>query len=169
MLFYFFFKGTLSQTKTEIMNLHESPKYLKGTSSQTIAEIINSKEYPEYTEVEKLKQIIEIQGKQIARITCELHELLGGLFHNVKQAGSLENAVARLFGTYQGGCGDDPNSWETWPTTRQGFELERRVDELEDKLAQFGELFPKNRDVNHKLSECLDERKKSSASLCGNE
>ena len=139
------------------------------STEMDLAKINKLEEYPEYTEVEKLKQIIERQEKQIARITCELHELLGGLFHNVKQAGSLENAVARLFGTYQGGCGDDPNSWESWPTTRQGFELERRVDELEDKLAQFGELFPKNRDVNHKLSECLDDRKKSSASLCGNE
>ena len=139
------------------------------STEMDLAKINKLEEYPEYTEVEKLKQIIERQEKQIARITCELHELLGGLFHNVKQAGSLENAVARLFGTYQGGCGDDPNGWESWPTTRQGFELERRVDELEDKLAQFGELFPKNRDVNHKLSECLDERKKSSASLCGNE
>jgi hypothetical protein len=151
------------------MNFHETPKYLKGTSSKTTAEIINSLEYPEYTEIEKLQKLVEIQSKQIHRLTNEFHELLGGLFHNVKQAGSLENAAARLFGTYEQGFGDDPNGWESWPTTRQGFELERRVDELEDKLAQFGELFPKNRDVNHKLSECLDERKKSSASLCGNE
>ena len=134
------------------------------------AKINKLEEYPDYTEVEKLKQIIERQEKQIARITCELHELLGGLFHNVKQAGSLSHNVSMLFGTRDSeGFEDDPNSWESWPTTRQGFELERRVNELEDKLAQFGELFPKNRDVNHKLSECSNVRKKSSASLCGNE
>lgn len=152
------------------MNFHESPKYLKGTSSKTTAEIINSLEYPEYTEIEKLQKLVEIQSKQIHTLTTELHELLGGLFHNVKQAGSLSSNVSRLFGIRDSGdCQDDPNSWESWPTTRQGFALERRVNELEDKLAQFGELFPKNCDVNHKLSECLDERKKSSASLCGNE
>lgn len=122
------------------------------------------------TEIDQLKQIVLEQAKQIDRLTAELHELLGGLFHNVKQAGSLSHNVSRLFGTRDTeGFEDDPNSWETWPTTRQGYALERRVDELEDKLAQFGDLFPKNRDVNRKLSECLDERKKSSASLCGNE
>ena len=122
------------------------------------------------TEMDQLKLTVAEQAKQIDRLTAQLHELLGGLFHNVKQAGSLSHNVSMLFGTHNSeGFEDDPNSWETWPTTRQGFELEHRVDELEDKLAQFGELFPKNREVNYKLSECVDKRKKSSASLCGNE
>jgi BMFP domain-containing protein YqiC len=58
------------------------------------------------------------------------------------------------------------SKWST-PTTKQGDDLEHRMDNLEAKLAQFGELFPKN--CEEKLPECVEERKKSSASLCGNE
>jgi uncharacterized coiled-coil protein SlyX len=58
------------------------------------------------------------------------------------------------------------SKWST-PTTKQGDDLEHRMDNLEAKLAQFGELFPKNCEA--KLPECVEERKKSSASLCGNE
>ena len=149
MLFYFLFKRHITQTKTKNIEM---------------AQQSNS------TEMDQLKQTVAKQAEQIDRLTSELHELLGGLFHNIKQAGTLSHNVSMLFGTRDSGdFEDDPNSWESWPTTRQGFELERRVDELEDRLAQFGELFPKNRDVNRKLSECLDERKKRSASLCGNE
>jgi hypothetical protein len=60
----------------------------------------------------------------------------------------------------------DTSKWST-PTSKQGDDLERRMDDLEAKLAQIGELFPKNREA--KLVECVEERRKSSASLCGNE
>jgi len=144
--------------------------FIKDISPKTKRDIIEMAQQSYSTEMDQLKQTVAEQAEQIERLTSEFHQILGGLFHNIKQAGTLSNSVSRLFGVSDlGGFVDDPNSWESWPTTRQGFALERRVDELEDRLAQFGELFSRNRDDNYKSSECLDDRKKSSASLCGNE
>ena len=107
--------------------------------------------------VKKQGEIIQQQGEQIELLTEELHQLVFVLYNQKKQVGQLDFSQRTQY---------DP---DYYTIGSKGDYLERRIDELEAKLAQFGELFPKNHETNDKLSECLQERKKSSASLCGNE
>ena len=97
-------------------------------------------------------------------VTYALQELGAGLFNQKTQQESWKQ-MRDIFihdGVYDH-LKEPLVNTSKWmhPTTRQGDELEQRFDELEEKLEQFGVLFPPN-----KISQ---ERIKRSVDLCGNE
>lgn len=75
---------------------------------------------------------------------CAMYQLVGGLFCNETQAGSLKCAMKDIFGSdykdvydlYDEDPDDYTNTsrWDNNPTTLQGNELERRLDKLESRL-----------------------------------
>jgi uncharacterized coiled-coil protein SlyX len=75
--------------------------------------------------------IIQKQGDKIDRLQDQLYQLYGGLFNQRKQSGTLDRAVANLYSMApEVGHKDDPTYYKQFPTTRQGDELEKRMNEL---------------------------------------
>jgi len=123
---------------------------------------------------EQKKIIRELQTKvtntqeQCDRITSVVHQLLGGLFNQASQNGTSMNHVNMLLGDKS--TGDEVNSpdgWGIWPTTRQGDVLERKMNELTDKvdrllqhtptLNEFKELEYNVSKLNHRMS-CIQDQ-----------
>jgi len=70
------------------------------------------------------------------RLECNVnttYQLLGGLFHQTNQRHVLDNCVGYLL---RGKHSLVPSGESIWPTTRQGDELEKKVEDLEAKLEQ---------------------------------
>jgi len=101
---------------------------------------------------------------KLARTHDQVYRFLGGLFNQEKQKGTLNYSINMILGVTPAQDSlveDDETYWGSCPTTRQGDENARRIDEIEQKLSQIGKLFPP--------SKVTEERIKSSFSLCGNE
>jgi hypothetical protein len=99
-------------------------------STTSLADIISM--------VEALKAKVESQEVNMAekdrKIKIQgdiLYQLIGGLFHHEKQAGGIDTFVAMLHGSKPNNCRkNDEEYYRQYPTTRQGDELEQRMDDL---------------------------------------
>ncbi len=90
-----------------------------------------------------LEGIVEQQQKQIEEmstlIKClqgEVYQLIGGLYNQTTQEGSIEIHVAHLYNDkidVENGKANTSN-WSIWPTTRQGDYLEKQVEKIMAKL-----------------------------------
>uniref|UniRef100_A0A6C0DYS7 Uncharacterized protein n=1 Tax=viral metagenome TaxID=1070528 RepID=A0A6C0DYS7_9ZZZZ len=77
--------------------------------------------------------------KRVENIREVTYQLLGGLFHQGKQERCLRRHINQLFyGKYdeEKREGLDIQEESTWPTTRQGDELQERMESLEIELNQ---------------------------------
>jgi len=129
----------------------------------SMIETLKGKVDKQETAIQEMAEELKEKDKKIKIHGDILHQLLGGLFHHEKQGCTLDEMIAMLF---QDSCitafsKNDPDYYCELPTTRQGDELEKRLDEMDTKLQQIGALFPPN-----KISQ---ERVKRSFDLCGNE
>jgi len=88
----------------------------------------------------ELRENINGKNVQIQNQGDVLYQLVGGLFHQDKQAGSIDDFVALLLPrfrtSYQGQKKDDEEYYRGWPTTRQGDALEQRMDDLSNSLSR---------------------------------
>jgi len=110
------------------------------------------------SEADILQKIDELEDK-VKRQQDVIYQLLGGLFNHDTQKGSVDELVSVLLKIQPLDLLKDTSKWTIYPTTRQGDDNERRIDELEKKLGDFGTLFPQ------KITE---ERQSVSFDLCGN-
>lgn len=124
--FWMLLKATnpIKETKMNIHQIVDNCRYLEGI-------------------VEAQQKQIEAQQKQIeeltritSRVEGEVYQLFGGLFNQTTQRGTL-NLHIKMLGVDINEDVSVPNTskWDNWPTTRQGDENERRIEELEKKLA----------------------------------
>ena len=124
--FWMLLKATnpIKETKMNIHQIVDNCRYLEGI-------------------VEAQQKQIEAQQKQIeqltritSRVEGEVYQLFGGLFNQTTQRGIL-NFHLEMLGVDTNEKCNEPNTskWDIWPTTRQGDENERRIEELEKKLA----------------------------------
>ena len=102
--------------------------------------------------IEEQSKKIEEQAKKIEDLEEKmegmhevLYQLLGGLYNQKTQAGSLNSQLDYLLpetcNTEDDNTEDDntryrdhKNSWNIWPTTRQGDSNESRIEELEQQV-----------------------------------
>ena len=114
----------IKETKMNIHQIVDNCRYLEGI-------------------VEAQQKQIEAQQKQIeeltritSRVEGEVYQLFGGLFNQTTQRGTLNFHLAMLgVETNEDFRVPNTSKWDIWPTTRQGDENERRIEELEKKLA----------------------------------
>jgi hypothetical protein len=88
-----------------------------------------------------LEKIIEEQSKKIKELDDKLertnvvvYQLLSGLFCYKEQKGTLQTHIDILQGKKPQYQLQDTCKWTTYPTTRQGYDCERRLQELEENL-----------------------------------
>ena len=87
-------------------------------------------------------QKLEEQSQKLEAVTGVVYQLLGGLFNQRSQAGIIGEHLHRLFPDLEvraeftnGSC-----IGGTWPTTRQGDELECRVTNLEAVISDMSSI-----------------------------
>ena len=119
--------------KQKIKNLKKRHSYQKERIAELktkIAGMVSRQKYKEQ------KQRVKDLETQIENVRETVHQLLGGLFNQETQTDILNQHVDRLFGitTYVENIVDtipNPNTWDIWPTTRQGDFNENRIEKLE--------------------------------------
>ena len=110
------------------------------------AQIVHNCLYLE-AKVEKQAEKLEEQSATIRALTEKLegvhnivHQLIGGLYCQKNQAQILTDHLSILFPENYGARSrfedTDDSKWTIWPTTRQGDDCERRIDELEQELEE---------------------------------
>jgi hypothetical protein len=123
-------------------------------STTSLADIISM--------VEALKAKVESQEVNMAekdrKIKIQgdiLYQLIGGLFHHEKQAGGIDTFVAMLHGSKPNNCRkNDEEYYRQYPTTRQGDELESRVDYLSESVrSEIRDLKNRMCDVTYALQQ----------------
>jgi uncharacterized coiled-coil protein SlyX len=73
--------------------------------------------------------------KKLKRIQSTVYQLVGGLFHHKKQSEILDTHTSYLFGEKSNDdLMDDPAYYGSYPTTRQGDALEKRIAALERRV-----------------------------------
>jgi hypothetical protein len=92
--------------------------------------------------LEEQSQKLEEQSQKLEAVTGVVYQLLGGLFNQRSQAGIIGEHLHRLFPDLEvrseftnGSC-----IGGTWPTTRQGDELECRVTHLEAVISDMSSI-----------------------------
>jgi hypothetical protein len=117
---YWMLLKTKTPVKATNMNIHQivdNCRYLEGI-------------------VEKQQKQIEDLTKLLSNIQGEVYQLIGGLYNQTTQAGSIEIHVAHLYNDkidVENGKVNTSN-WSIWPTTRQGDYLEKQVEKIMAKL-----------------------------------
>lgn len=87
-------------------------------------------------EIKNLREIVDKQSKTIKGIHGCVYQLVGGLFCQRTQQDMIETRLEDLgFGKYTGKrINTHPSG--IWPTTRQGDECEKRIEELENTIRE---------------------------------
>jgi hypothetical protein len=84
--------------------------------------------------IESQAKTIESLEKKIEAVHLVVYQLLGGLFHQDEQCQSLTEHLNLLMNRTPLQETKDISKWNTWPTTRQGDECEKRIAELEKSI-----------------------------------
>jgi chromosome segregation ATPase len=98
-------------------------------------------------EQDEMKTELKEQKNRMCDVSYALQELAASLFNQKTQKQSWRE-LRDIF-IHDGGYDNlteplvNTSKWR-YPTTRQGDELEERMNELEEKLSYFGTLFPSN-------------------------
>ena len=92
--------------------------------------------------IEAQSKMLEEQSQKIEAVTGVVYQLLGGLFNQRSQAGVIGEHLHRLFPDLEvrdeftnGSC-----IGGTWPTTRQGDELEHRMAHIEAVISDMSSI-----------------------------
>jgi len=99
------------------------------------AQIVENCRFLEKKVEEQAETIKELE-KKVEGIHNVVFNLLGGLFNQTTQSLTLEEHLDHLFPNSISKCSEYKNTseWGFWPTTRQGDNNERRIEELEKKF-----------------------------------
>jgi tetrahydromethanopterin S-methyltransferase subunit G len=81
--------------------------------------------------VNEISKKIDKMSKKLEGIHTVVYQLIGGLYCQTTQVRQLESNLVDLGIEQEYSYVDDKHRWTIWPTTRQGDENERRLDELE--------------------------------------
>jgi chaperonin cofactor prefoldin len=101
------------------------------TNIMSMIQSLRDKEESLETLILEMREDMAKKDKQIKIQGDILYQLIGGLFHHEKQAGGIDTFVAMLCGSKPNNCiKNDKEYYRQYPTTRQGDELESRVDDL---------------------------------------
>ena len=131
--FWMLLKATtpVKETKMNIHQIVDNCRYLEG-----VVEAQQKQIEAQQKQIEAQQKHIDNLSSQVGRIEGEVYQLFGGLFNQTTQKGTL-NFHLEMLGIDTDGRYKEPNTskWDIWPTTRQGDELEERMDALEKQLA----------------------------------
>jgi len=116
-----------------------------------MSEVSKVSKVSEAEKVVLLEKKVEELEKKIDRVFLTVYNLLGGLFNQESQSDIIDWHLDILFGKE---C--KPLEKEKLPTTRQGDNNEKRLKELEQKVADF--LFP---NVNKDTIRYMEEKEES--------
>ena len=86
--------------------------------------------------IEEQSQTIKELSEKLDSVHHVVYQLLGGLFNQKTQEGILDAHLKILFDSSYSSCEElkDTSKWSIWPTTRQGDDCEKRIEELEKML-----------------------------------
>jgi len=84
--------------------------------------------------LEEQEETIKKLEEKLNGVHNVVYQLVGGLFNQSTQSGILEEHLRFLFPENNSPEKEDSSKWQIWPTTRQGDECERRIDEVEEKI-----------------------------------
>lgn len=131
--FWMLLKATtpVKETKMNIHQIVDNCRYLEG--------IVESQQKQIEAQQKQIEQLLKVTSSieaQVDRIEGEVYQLFGGLYNQSTQAGTL-NFHLEMLGIDTNEEYKKPNTskWDIWPTTRQGDELEERMNAVEKQLA----------------------------------
>ena len=116
-------KNPVQRTMMNISQVVENGRYLENLVTEQAQKI------------EKQEETIGLLSEKLEGLHQVVSHLLGGLYNHKTQSGTLNFHLGLLYPKY-----GEPFScknvsyWETSPTTRQGDENERKIEELEEQL-----------------------------------
>jgi hypothetical protein len=129
------------ETSDEYWTFAEAKTPIQDTMMNN-AQIVQNCRYLE-KKVEHQAVQLEEQAADIRALTEKLngvhhavYQLLGGLYCQKNQSRTLNDMLEYLFPENSRSRFEEPDDskWDMWPTTRQGDDCERRIEELEQDL-----------------------------------
>ena len=116
-----------SPIKRSLMNIHqvvENGRYLENLITEQANEIKN------------LKEIVEKQEGIITGVHDVVYQLIGGLYCQNSQSGMINTHLSVMGISHSNNPSDYENShpFTIWPTTRQGDDNSRRIEQLEQAI-----------------------------------
>jgi len=91
-------------------------------------------------EIKKLKETVSELTKKLDGVHQTVYQLVGGLYCQKTQKGTLDIHRHHLgFGYSNGSTAKDTHTSKHWPTTRQGDINTKRIENLEEKLKNLEE------------------------------
>ena len=133
----------ISRTQMNIHQIVDAGKYLEKAHNGLVETVLEQKEK------------ITTLEKQVDGLSKQMYHLLGGLYCQNTQGNMLEKSIAGLSGSEEYNnlnMSEDTHKWTIWPTTRQGDDCERRLDELEKKISN------KDKNENTNILEKLEKK-----------
>lgn len=115
-------KNPVQRTTMNIHQVVENGRYLENIIKKQTETISSNK-----IEIENLK-------KKIDGLTCVVQQLIGGLFNQNEQTGTINFHLDVLDCKDKKSELNNTSEWNDYPTTRQGDECERKIIELEKKM-----------------------------------
>ena len=112
-----------------MMNIHQVVE--NCTIMEKTIEIQEQKMKEQEDKIKEQEAKIDKMSKKLDGVYTVVYQLLGGLYCQRTQMGTLENHLVELGLERVFNDVNDENRWSSWPTTRQGDENEHRLDELE--------------------------------------
>jgi hypothetical protein len=102
-------------------------------SMMNIHQVVENARYLEKTIEEQASTIKKLEAK-LESVVYQVYTLLGGLYNQQTQSGTLNLNCDILFSEKQNSYENDTSIWTYWPTTRQGDSNEERIEKLEQQL-----------------------------------
>ena len=90
--------------------------------------------------VKHMEKVIETQREKIEQNNIVIYNLINGLFNHSNQSRTIIEYTEMIFGELSEEEKEphvsltNQNKWNNYPTTRQGDENEKRIEQLETKL-----------------------------------
>lgn len=108
--------------------------------------------------IKKQEETIGLLSEKLEGLHQAVSQLLGGLYNHKTQSGTLNFQLGLLYPKYgESFSCKNTSYWETSPTTRQGDDNEKRIDEIEEQLQnisnKLGALSPDNEEDSLVVSE----------------
>jgi len=102
-------------------------------SMMNIHQVVENARYLEKTIEEQASKIKALEEK-VEGIHQVVYQLLGGLYNQETQSGTLDDYCDVLFTEKPKSYENDTSIWTQYPTTRQGDSNEERIEKLEKQL-----------------------------------
>lgn len=106
------------------------------------AQIVENCRYLETIIGEQEKQIQKLEDK-LEDIETVVRQIIGGIYNHETQSGAIDNHMDTIFNVVKDGYSyANTSKWNSWPTTRQGDENEKRIKLLEKVVCDIYNVTP---------------------------